>query len=708
MQTHSSGDLAARLLVRLNNLLAELRELLAGELDSNPMQAGELARDGDPAAWSDVLATVTAGRELLAAELVADIAAAVAALVEPEAQAAVLAGPLVERWPWRRAVGADPHGPVAALYRLRRHAVQVAPGKLAGCDVDRWPDPNLTAEAVAEWARGPLNRLHPAKPAEPLPDLGYLGRTPAEFAAEFPGKLALGDRLVAEVAEHGRIRSVPAITRGDGVAFPMWPECLALLCLATRPDLADAAAWRAVRRLATDAPGDIHNDAARTALVEAQADPAALPLLARELWALCGGLVARVAPDATPPDAGKAAREASTGGMLAIEADLAAWLADTFDQGNLAALLTTAARERWTAYTGGELDALGLFALWADGGAELWAFVAGELWRERVAELWARTRTHRAAVVRAVAMDTLLPVMTRQAGLPGLDDGTVRDKLGRELGKIATVDVVTLDAVRRGLNVMGNVTGHRLVKFLVHTVHDQAEALHADPRAVELVGGWSALADALQYTTRDFDELRLLLQAGQHVEWTHKALQIGGLWTWSERRGGPGRPGYVRLIVGDALAPGLAGRMADGGGTSRLATMARRLVPELRHEPPVSAVRLPDQGKAWTLSRLVTVELVDRAEELHRDGAIDIGAARWRELATQAGLPLAELHRLRDSWQSGDDKAPALLVETGGRVTLAEPHAAERDFIADAGRRRSGGRTAGRIAAQRRADKGKT
>jgi hypothetical protein len=168
-------------------------------------------------------------------------------------------------------------------------------------------------------------------------------------------------------------------------------------------------------------------------------------------------------------------------------------------------------------------------------------------------------------------------------------------------------------------------------------------------------------------------------------------------------RGNATRLGVLRIVVCDALAPGLAVQLSQNKDSSLIARTARRLVPELRAEPPVLAVNERLHGPAWTLHRLALVELVDRAEELHAHGMIEINAARWRRLATEAKLPADKLPRLLDSWRTGDAHAPPLLVEPEpGRFTLADPHAAERDFIAEGGRRRTEGREAGRKGKQRK------
>lgn len=237
--------IAKRLLVRLDKLRAELRELLANDLQTAVgIQLGEQLADflqlgatGGQLNAGQALDLLDAGRVLVADNLALDIAAAVAALVEPEAQKAVMAGPLVERWPWQRGAGLDLQGPEVALYRLLRLVgLDVAPGKLSAADLGHWPDIGLEHLTVAEWARGPLNLRHPAEPHPFKPGWDWNNdgspMTPEGWALKFPGTPASGDRLVANALEHGRITSVLNVGAGA-----LWPECLALLYIAERDTL---------------------------------------------------------------------------------------------------------------------------------------------------------------------------------------------------------------------------------------------------------------------------------------------------------------------------------------------------------------------------------------------------------------------------------------------------------------------------------------
>jgi hypothetical protein len=327
------------------------------------------------------------------------------------------------------------------------------------------------------------------------------------------------------------------------------------------------------------------------------------------------------------------------------------------------------------------------------------------LWRDRVAAALVtaakRAATHRPALVRAVVADLMVPAMTRQLEL--LDTDVLRDKRGREVGRVALVDGASIEGVRRGLDRLGSVYGHRLIRTLVLRAHAQAEAGDGDARRVAFDGGWSALADALGHN-RDFAALRDLLEAGASVRWDTPAAKGAGWWTFTERRGSRAGPGEIAFIVGEVLAPHHAMALAEHGANSLPARIARRLVPELRAEPPVSALRSNDHGAAWNLHRLLLVELVDGAEALHLHGAVPITDRRWAELAKQAGVPAGNLPRLLDSWRAGDDAAPPLVAEPdAGTFTLADEHKPERDFIADGGRRRYEGRLNGRAGMAKKA-----
>jgi hypothetical protein len=296
-------------------------------------------------------------------------------------------------------------------------------------------------------------------------------------------------------------------------------------------------------------------------------------------------------------------------------------------------------------------------------------------------------------VVRAVVADRLLPAMSRQTLLPDLDDGIVRDTRGLVLGRIALTTEATIEVVRRGAHALGTVPANRLIRTLIHRSHEAWNTGVQDPRSVAFQGGWSGLLKTLGVSQKDHATIKAIAQAGQCIVWETDHAKHGGLWTWSERRGTKKAAGEVAFVLGDALTPGYADVMSRDGNALP-ARIARRLVPELRYEPPMGGARERDQGPIWTLHRLMLLRMVDLAEELAADGAVVITRPQWIELAQHAGVSPNIVNRTLDAWMAGETDAAPPLVECRGTDawTLAESHAPERDFITAGGAERTAGR----------------
>lgn len=333
----------------------------------------------------------------------------------------------------------------------------------------------------------------------------------------------------------------------------------------------------------------------------------------------------------------------------------------------------------------------------------LWS-LAVVLWREVARPAWQeerdRARKSRPAIARVIAIGQLIPVMTGeyQRPLPLFETKEVHDERGRVVARIDG-DAAVVAMATRGLEVLGSPVGNRLIKSLVRTAWEQHERGDKNPGDVVFLGGWSGMAEHLRVRD-DPKTLQALAEAGQSVRWVDGATKGGGWWTWSSRRGGPGRPGEVRFVLGDPLRPGYALALEHGDVAHTVTSRtARRLVPELRHEPPVGVLNERSQGAAWVLHRLLLVELVDAAEDVYRAGGALLTPDDWRTMAKRAGLPLDRVNTLLAAWQEGEsDTAPALLKQTDrNRWTLADPHDLERAFIEERGRRALDGRRTGKI-----------
>lgn len=350
-----------------------------------------------------------------------------------------------------------------------------------------------------------------------------------------------------------------------------------------------------------------------------------------------------------------------------------------------------------------------LYELWLDpaaiGGAKYLKLLAHALWRNVVQPQRKRdAERNPAGIVRVVVHDRLLPAMTKQLEIPSIDDGAVRDASGKVIGRITVTTDATLEAARRGLAQLGSVAGHRLVRSLVHRAHDQYEAGTGDFRHVRYEGGFAALLETVGLGPNYGETIREIAEAGQAIRWHASHAEGGGFWTWTHQRGARGRQGHVSFVLGEVLLPGNATAMRIRGNQSAAARMARRIIPELRGEVPIPAGLSPDKhGAAWTLHRMMLVELVDHARDLATAGFASIPTSRVTELARSAGLTRPDdLARVLDAFTNGAGNVAPIFKRDGDGWTLADYHARERDYIADLGKRQATGQAGGKLAARNR------
>lgn len=302
----------------------------------------------------------------------------------------------------------------------------------------------------------------------------------------------------------------------------------------------------------------------------------------------------------------------------------------------------------------------------------------------------------RPATVRLVYSGVFIPAMCGQLEMLEID-GTIRSgrrvigRLNPEEVNLADPQVVT--SVRRDVHALGSKAGHKCIRELISRAYANVDAGAADPRLVEFSGGWSGLAQAIGVDQGSNDRLQSIARAGQCVQWNAlDSLNLktgGGLWLYSVQAASRRGPAMLRFVVGEALLPYLARLMKKGEqGGGQTARMNRRLVPELRYDIPTGGVRPNEEGRVWTMARLVVLHMVDHAPDLVREGGVRLEAAGWQDLHEKAGLPWRTHQQVLEAWLEGEDGAPALLLETErGRYTLADEHRLERIFIESRGRR---------------------
>jgi hypothetical protein len=337
----------------------------------------------------------------------------------------------------------------------------------------------------------------------------------------------------------------------------------------------------------------------------------------------------------------------------------------------------------------------------AERAALLWEpWLAGR-WKDRiaavalaVAEAEGTSRTP--AVARPVVLAVLDPRNVQGAFWPG-GRANVTSRLVATLPPETVARLAGPEASER-LAMLQTVPARRFLRHLV-TEGQQAEA---DGRAGSEGAPVVTIAGGLD-TMRDWGkkiEWERLLEAGQWIEWEYQGRKFGGLWTYARDRPGPGRPAEVRVTLGELLRRNVV---------QKLHRDDKLLVPILQHDPPIpDGLAMQNHAAVWRLQD----RLLLRMAEGWRDAEADAERYRMRDsalaiLGTDAGLPERELERVLGAFADGAGDVPPLLeVETDGRgwrvVRLADPHAAERDFMAAGVRERRAASKGGQATAKRR------
>lgn len=359
-----------------------------------------------------------------------------------------------------------------------------------------------------------------------------------------------------------------------------------------------------------------------------------------------------------------------------------------------------AASVRFANYLAGSVSAADFLARWVDG--TVLAMLAVDLADSHRSTSWQCPGAVVPALARSLVVDVLpaagsaRPIaVTADVACP------IHDRCARQIGRLnlAVLDCDAVTAVAKGLPQFDTLAAQRLLRHLVRSASDQKALQIPDYRKVSFAHGWRGLAECIGDRRADPAALQELLYAGQSVHWTVNGYEYGGLWTFRAVRGNAHAPGLVTIVVGEALAPHFVLASEALAANTDTARKSRRLVPELRYEPPVLALRPNERGKAWLLHRRLLVEFVDRGPDLFNRGSVAISPALWTEMAREVGLPASSVSRLVDSWKSGEsEEAPALVIEPQPEhYTLSAAHDVELGFILEGARRRIQGRKAAEI-----------
>ena len=347
-----------------------------------------------------------------------------------------------------------------------------------------------------------------------------------------------------------------------------------------------------------------------------------------------------------------------------------------------------------------------------------WLAVVG--WKDVVKpQIDSQQRTHHRSLIRPVFASQVIVSHIRpkvretengQQVLPGLVDG------GLDCRIIPQTDPRLVKRIIAGLDKLGTLTGHRVLRWEIETGHRQfLEGLTrpgVDFRKIEVEGGYSAIAERIGLTSnQDVTAIREIIAAQDGTifdfPWAHLgAGHNGRLLTREEIGATRGRKAKVNLILGTMLVPGYASAINNPSVSSS----SRKLVPVTDLPPLVGS---PEKhGAQVSLSMLLVLHLRDHATDLHEHGMVRLRRVDLQRMAREVGLPddPAFIDDVWRRWQGEDVKGsdpstPAFVKVDGEHFTLSDHHAAARQAIIDAGAQEAAGRARGLKSQESRAKK---
>lgn len=375
--------------------------------------------------------------------------------------------------------------------------------------------------------------------------------------------------------------------------------------------------------------------------------------------------------------------------------------------------MRTSARTAWNDFTADTLSVPGTPEATADQlRAHLWKWwrspvplkwsrlsiarlIAWTVWDRRVRQTLERKQTPALSMVFLDQLQRATIERERQHRLSAdgahvdlLHRGSLVAELHPDTEKQPAHALIEASLLNEFLSRMNNLTGHRLLRYIVGETHRMG--ISSDPRmapSIVVEGGYQELAARLGMKGRKaavsvreaieaFQALRVKLPHGE---------ALGLLWLHHDTAAS--RRARERIIINPApmLRPGYVFSLPKHAN--------RNLVPVPLSLPPLDGVHQHHQGAAVTLQLILGSELRLHALELAERGYIEITPATWRDLCRRVELPESTMARLHERWTREPDAVLSPVPGGPHRYAPGSAWGAGRKMFYEAGDKAAAGKS---------------
>ena len=267
-----------------------------------------------------------------------------------------------------------------------------------------------------------------------------------------------------------------------------------------------------------------------------------------------------------------------------------------------------------------------------------------------------------------------------------------------DLKPMPSVDMITMQKILRpeNIKVLSSVNAHRLLRWEINVVTNQAITDKIDARHIFIEGGYQELARKIGAGTggKAANQVRdiLLWQAApQQFIFTdpetghQEIMREGNMISFKYTSSGFKSKSSLEIIVGMMLMPHYLYKLIHTASLS-LSHEALKLIP-IFPEPQLIG-RPADQGPQLSFQMETAVEFRKGAREFARNNCLRIPKERFEVLSGRAGLSKRLLPKVIDAWLTGGDDAPPFLKEIEkDHYAFADHIKRQQDFIIEGGKK---------------------
>jgi len=383
------------------------------------------------------------------------------------------------------------------------------------------------------------------------------------------------------------------------------------------------------------------------------------------------------------------------------------------DGNEAAELIRNASKERSQQFAKGELQGRDLWIKWTS--ESLVSFV-DFLWQAVIQPNIEHQKENPAALARAVATPALA-VFTGAVQIVNQNEAQTSLELEENRVFVPAIGEEALQGmVGRGLKEMQSVLGQRIFNFLVEETWERDAMKVPDPHIFQFASGsYKEFVERVHARTggmphkKESTQAKKILLAMHHAQF-HMFGELGSLISVYQRANAkkgsaaphldPENRTLSSIEVLKRLRPGYVRQMAKQSLRNRELI---QLVPVLPLPPLVGSRR--GHSNQCTLSRALLLHFRSHAKDIAENRGALVTEKNWRDLAERSGFSRRsdQWKEARDRWLHDGDDGAALIKSLGpDRYTLGDEYAAQREFIASAGRREKVGGWAGRKGARQR------